>query len=463
MLDSTVAKRVIQYALGRGGHFAELFVEENRSLVLSTENGEVQTLRLSADLGGGVRVIDGETVGFTYTEDTSLPALLEAAATARLAAENGGSNVSTNVSAAPVSALERKVTPFPATERLQLMQAITQEARQAVAQIQRVTVELVERSQKISVTNSEGVVAADTRWCLFLLVTSIARSGDRIAVGQRRWGATVSGASTTRQLASELGAGSAKTALTLLDARPAPAGRMPVVLGPGAGGVLIHEAVGHPFEGDYVARGESFIAHRLGERVAPPWVTIWDDPTLPDLLGSYGWDDEGTAPKRTSLVDNGYVAGFLLDRMSATRLGMSRTGHARREGYRKLPSPRMSNTCLAPGVYALDEIIQHVRRGIYVAAISTGQVDAATGSFVFRVNDGHLIEDGRVTAPVQEVTLAGTSQEVLSSIEMVGGEVGFRPAQCTKSNQTVEITAGAPGFLVRELTVGGTSSRGATM
>lgn len=453
--------KVLSMALSRGGWLAEIFVEYTRFYHLLMEDDIIKETDESIRQGAGLRALEGEKAGFAYTNELHLDSLLQAAQTARaiVSSPPQGQSIPSLTTSTPEQSYYFFQGPMPAPlkDKIELVQQTYYTALKAHRRIKKVRVSLTEAFQQVAIINSEGLLITDARPMIKLVCLAVAEKGSRREAGFSGDGGRVDlSFLQEKNVAQRVGREAAEEALLLLEARPAPAGEMPVVLAPGQGGVLLHEAVGHLLEADFIRKKTSIFWNKLGQKVAAETVTIIDDPTIPRFRGSYNIDDEGTSPRKTYLLQQGKVVGFLQDRLSAHILGQSLTGHGRREDYSHLPLPRMSNTYLEKGEYAAEEIIRSIKKGLYARRFQGGQVEDS-GKFTFSLSSAYLIEDGRLTAPLKQVTLIGSNLEVLRDISMVGDDLAFghQVGSCGKEGQTVPVTDGCPTVKIKKLTVGG--------
>lgn len=429
------------------------------------EDGIVKEGNYSLEQGVGVRAISGEKQGFAYSDEIVLPALLEAASTARSIARSGGEGV---VQAwkmrGPDRPLYRPVDPRRTLEdaaKVDLLRRIDTYARQQDGRVHQVIASLAGTFDVVLIAASDGTLAADVRPLVRLNVTVLVEQDGRREQGSAGTGGRfgyegfVSG-----HQGEELAREAVRQALVNLEAVDAPAGTMPVVLGPGWPGVLLHEAVGHGLEGDFNRKGTSAFSGRVGERVASPLCTVVDDGTLADRRGSLTVDDEGMPAERTVLIENGVLRGYMQDKLNARLMGVPSTGNGRRESYAHLPMPRMTNTYMLGGDHAPEEIIASVDRGLYAVNFGGGQVDITSGKFVFSVSEGYLIENGRVGRPVKGATLIGMGPEVMTRVSMIGNDLALDPGigTCGKDGQSVPVGVGQPTLKIDAITVGGTSA-----
>jgi TldD protein len=464
-LDQRALERLLARMLGRPLDAAELYFQRVRAESWSLEDGIVKDGSFSVDGGVGVRAVAGEKSGFAYSDEILLPALEQAADAARGIVRGGGET------ARPVAAWQARhaparygdASPFASladTAKVELLKRLDALARGIDPRVREVSVSLVGRHETMLVVASDGTLGGDVRPLVRLNVSVIAEAG-----GRRERGSAGAGGRfdydwfVTDGRAEALVRDAVRSALVNLDARPAPAGGMPVVLGAGWPGVLLHEAVGHGLEGDFNRKGTSVYAGRIGERVASPLCTVVDDGTLPGRRGSLTIDDEGTPGARNVLIEDGVLRGYLQDRMNARLMHVAPTGNGRRQSYAHQPMPRMTNTFLLAGPHGREEIIRNVRRGLYAVEFGGGSVDITSGKFVFSATEAYLIEDGRVTAPVRGATLIGNGPDVMQRISMVGNDLALDGGVgvCGKDGQSVPVGVGQPTLLVDELTVGGTA------
>ncbi|MDZ7374679.1 MAG: TldD/PmbA family protein [candidate division KSB1 bacterium] len=463
-LGEGVIRRVLAQALRRGGDFAELYVEYGIHSGITVEEGLVKDTEESVALGAGVRVISGERTGYAYTNDLEEKALLGAADTASAisAGPEGPGAVADLRTLAPRLQLydPAKSPVFEALkQKVDLCLRAYSAASASDPRIRDVRVSFSDGLKLVLIANSMGRLTFDARPLVRLDVSVVAEKNGIRNAGYYGDGGRV-GLDYFTQLLSpeEIARRAVEEALILLDASDPPAGEMPVVLAPGESGTMVHEAVGHLLEADANRKKQSIFWDKMGKKVASEWVTIYDDPTLPRLRGSYQVDDEGTEPQKTLLIDRGRLCGYLTDLLSARILGIEANGHGRRQSYAHVPIPRMANTYLAPGVHDPEEIIATVRRGLYAVSYQGGQVED-TGKFTFSLRLAYLIENGRITRPVRQATLIGSNIDVLQNIEMVGNDLRFgrQTATCGKEGQAVPVSDGTPTVKIRRMTVGGTA------
>jgi TldD protein len=450
---------VLAVALDKGGEFAELFCEYRIGTWIFMEEEIIKKTAENVSLGAGVRVLAGDKTGYAYTNDLSEGALCHAARTAAaIATSAAAKRVVSLTESSPgrqVYDLNLTLTLLPLEMRLDLVRRAYEAATSYDRRISKVQVSFGDALRHVLIANSEGLLVTDVRPQVRLAVSALAEHNGTADLGFFTGGGRV-GLAYFRDILppEQIARTAAAEAIILLEAVPPPAGAQPVVLGGGQSGVMIHEAVGHPLEADGNRKGTSIMTGRLGTMVAAPQVTVYDDPTIPHLRGSLSVDDEGTPTQRTMLIDRGKLVGYLQDRLSARLLGMPLTGHGRRESYQHYPIPRMTNTILAPGPHTPEEVIASVKKGFYAKSFRGGQVEDS-GKFVFSVNLGYLIENGRLTRPVKNAALIGTNVQVLKSIAMVANDMGYFLGTCGKEGQSAAVTSGTPTFRIDSITVGG--------
>jgi TldD protein len=455
--DPTLARLV-----RRGADFAEFFEERSSSLLVHLEDGRVQKVLQGDESGLGLRVLSGDQTYYTYSQR------LGAASGRALAAELGsviGARSARakrrrylRVGAAPAIPRRRSPAPVPA-ELAALVRRVDRLVRAVSPAIRQVIIAGRERRQDVRITNSLGESARDRRGASVWMVQVVAADGAVIQTGYETAGGSAGLGSFPPDTLERIGLAAARRAVQMLSARPAPGGRMPVVLSSEAGGTMIHEAVGHGLEADLAQEGFSVYSKKRGRRIASPLISVVDDPTLCGVRGSYAVDDEGVPAERTLLVDRGVLRTYLFDRLSAAKDGRASNGHGRRQSYHQRPIPRMSNTMILPGTDDPAKIIAQVKQGLFVRKMGGGQVNTVNGDFVFEVTEGYRIEGGEVAYPVRGATLVGNGPDVLRQIDRVGSDLGFALGTCGKDGQGVPVSDAQPTLRIPELTVGGTETQ----
>ncbi|MBV9212620.1 MAG: TldD/PmbA family protein [Actinobacteria bacterium] len=464
LLDPELAGPVLARALRRGGDVAELYVEARHGFALSLDDERVERPQSGDEVGASVRLISGDAAYFGHVDglrEDDLLRIADSVAGALAAGDERASDDGIRLTAAHPSSRHPVETPpqeVDAARKADLLRACDATARAAGVAVSQVSAGYAEERRAVQVFNSDGLAAADDRTRVRLAVQVVARRGEVVETGSETRGGHGGLELLAEDAVRDVAADAARKALTMLDARAAPSGRMPVVVGNGFGGVLLHEAVGHGLEADAVQKNTSIYAGRLGERIAPALVTAYDDGSRTGAWGSDGIDDEGTPTQRTTIIEDGRLTSYLYDRVRARRDDVPSTGNGRRESFRDLPIPRMTNTFFAPGEGSPEALISDTQRGLYAVSFGGGQVDPATGDFVFGVSEGYLIEDGRVTAPVRGATLVGNGLEALRAIDGIADDLEIGTGYCGKDGQRVPAGVGQPHVRLRELTVGGTAA-----
>jgi len=460
-LELNALEPVFGQIMSHHADYADLYFQYTRSEGWSLEEGQVKSGSFSIDQGVGVRVVAGEKTAFAYSDDISLPALQTAARATRAIARQGADARPAMVRRGVGRDLYRPNDPLaslPDTEKVALLERLEGFARAADPRVKQVIAGLAGEYEVVLVARSDGLTAADVRPLVRLSVQVIAEDGGRREQGSAGGGGRFDYAYFTDDVLRDYAERAVHQALINLDARPAPAGTMTVVLGPGWPGILLHEAIGHGLEGDFNRKGISAFSRRIGERVAAPGVTVVDDGTINRRRGSLNVDDEGNPTQCTTLIENGVLKGYLQDTLNARLMGVPVTGNGRRESYAHIPMPRMTNTYMLNGDKDPQDIIRSVKRGLYAVNFGGGQVDIVSGKFVFSAAEAYMIEDGKVTYPVKGATLIGNGPEVLKHVSMIGNDMRLDPGvgTCGKDGQSVPVGVGQPTLKIDGLTVGGT-------
>lgn len=465
-IDTPYLEKLLAAALDAGGDYADLFFEYSAGGSLSYEEGILKTATRGVTMGLGVRVLKGEATGYAYTESLTEDAMMSAAKTAAQIASGGG--------APPVDALQAKSLPrryeqegvtleVSGEAKRDLLRRADQAARAFDAKIQRVQCSLTESLREILVATSDGVLVHDRQPILRFGVHAIAEDGQRRQSGSSGGGGRV-GVDyfmAKGNKPEDHGREAARIAVDMLDAREAPAGEMTVVLAPGDSGILLHEAVGHGLEADFNRKRTSNYTDQVGNIVASGLVSVVDDPTYAHARGSINVDDEGREAKPITLIEDGVLRGYMHDRQSAKHF-QTASGNGRRESFRYVPMPRMTNTVMLGGPHAPEEIIESVERGVFAKRFSGGSVNISNGDFVFSLTESYLIEDGRITAPLKGVNLIGNGPDVLRKVDMLGTDVEISDGiwTCGKEGQSVPVGVGCPTTRIASITVGGTQVGG---
>jgi TldD protein len=461
-LSRETAARIVAEGLA-GTDDGELFLEYRESEHISLEEGRIRSAGFDTSLGFGLRAVLGEEAGYAHAGELSEAALRRAAATVG-AVRAGRSGTSSEAPRATNSRLYSDANPLSASEfsaRTRLLAEIDAYARGLDVRVVQVMASMAGEWQAVQIIRADGHRVADLRPLVRLNVSVVVEKDGRRETGSYGTGGRYG---YDRVLAEPVWRGAVdealRQALVNLESRPAPAGEMDVVLGPGWPGILLHEAIGHGLEGDFNRKKTSAFSGLMGQRIAAKGVTVVDDGTLPDRRGSLTVDDEGTPTNRTTLIEDGILTGFLQDRLNARLMGVAATGNGRRQSYAHTPLPRMTNTLMVGGQHDPQEMIRSVKRGLYAVNFGGGQVDITSGKFVFSASEAYLIEDGKVTYPVKGATLIGNGSDALTRIDMVGNDPELDPGvgTCGKAGQGVPVGVGQPTLKMAGLTVGGTAT-----
>jgi TldD protein len=443
---------------------AALYFQYTRSEGWSLEEGIVKTGSFSIDQGVGVRAVSGEKTAFAYSDDISEASLLDAARTVRTIA-SAAKSARVKVNARKVAggrSLYQGLDPIgtlDSTAKVQLLERAEKLARSKDPRVAQVMCGLASEYDVVMVARADGTLAADVRPLVRLSVTVIAEQNGRREVGSSggggRFGLAYFDAERIETYVSE----AVKAALTNLESRPAPAGEMTVVLGPGWPGILLHEAIGHGLEGDFNRKGSSAFSGRVGQRVAAKGVTVLDDGTISDRRGSLNVDDEGNASQRNVLIEDGILRGYIQDATNARLMKMAPTGNGRRESYAHIPMPRMTNTYMLGGDRAPEEIVASIKKGLYATNFGGGQVDITSGKFVFSASEAYWVENGKIMYPVKGATIVGNGPDALTRVTMIGNDMSLDSGvgTCGKEGQSVPVGVGQPTLRIDGLTVGGTA------
>ena len=461
-IDDSCGVRLLGRALAKGGSFADLFFEHSTSFSASFEGGKVRKVSRHVDCGVGVRVVHGEASGYAYTEDLEVGAIERACDTAACIASGDGRGGPQAIIARPLAQRytpERLLVDRPLTERIDLLRRADAAARAVDARVVHVEVSIGESMRSIRVLRSDGFRVDDRQPMLRVNVLVVVDDGSQQQKSMESGGGRVGVEYFDDVRPEQLGERAAQTALRLLEAVPAPAGEMPVVLAAGDSGILLHEAIGHGLEADFNRKGTSNYTGRIGQKVASELCTVVDDPSIAGDRGAINVDDEGCDPVRRVLIENGTLADYMHDTISARHFS-AQPGNGRRESFRCLPMPRMTNTYLLAGQSAREEIIESVKDGIYCVSFSGGQVNISNGDFVFSTTEAYRIEDGKITAPLKDVNLIGNGPDALSKVDMVADDFMLSDGRwtCGKDGQSVPVGVGMPTVRIDRMTVGGAST-----
>jgi TldD protein len=461
-LDENRLASVLGTVMSRGVDYADLYFQLSREESWSLEDGIVKDGSHSIEQGVGVRAISGEKTGFAYTDEVLLPALVEASDAARAIARSGASKAVRTWERPPTHRLYLPIDPLEAVrdeDKVEWLMRIDRETRRIDPRVKQVMASLAAVHEVILIASSDGTLTADVRPLVRVNVSVIVEQNGRREQGYSGGGGRF-GLNELLQgdFPFEHAREAVRQALVNLEAVAAPAGSMPVVLGAGWPGLLLHEAIGHGLEGDFNRKGTSAFSNRIGDKVAADEITVVDDGTLDRRRGSLNVDDEGTPTQCTVLIENGVLKGYIQDKLNARLMGMAPTGNGRRESFAHMTLPRMTNTYMRAGSRAPEEIIASVEKGLYAVNFGGGQVDITSGKFVFSASEAYLIENGKIGAPVKGATLIGNGPDVLTRVSMVGNDMRLDGGvgTCGKEGQSVPVGVGQPTLRVDALTVGGT-------
>lgn len=460
-LDPQILKKTIKHALEKGGEFAEVYVENRISRSILMEESKFKSGVFALSQGAGVRVISGDKTGYAYTDDITEEKLMNAA--------EGASFIARGTKAmGPVDLKKVKRKSFITVKlplegvadekRLEIMKRANQAALDYDPKIKMASISYYDEIRGRTVANSEGLLLSDELPLLFFIVQTLGVGKDTRHMGRERLSRHSGFEMFDEVSPEEVAQTCARESIAMLEAKDAPAGIMDVVMQNGWGGVLVHEAVGHPLEGDGIARKTGVFTGKMGQKVASDVFTMVDDGTLPNFRGTTNFDDEGTQMKRNVLIKNGVLEKYMTDILSAKQLKMERTGNGRRESFRYIPIPRMTNTFIEKGKDKPGDILASTKKGLYVQSLSGGSVNPITGMFNFTCREAYLIEDGKKTIPVKGATLIGSCQDVIVNVDAVGDNLAFGPGICGKG-QVAEVSAGQPTVRIRGINVGGSRAK----
>jgi TldD protein len=466
-LDSSLRTQLLETALSRGGDFADLYFEHTLDNWLMLEDGRVNQSYGVVNLGVGIRTVKGDQVGYGYTQDLSRKAVLSAAKTAASLVNASAGSIAVEFKALscknyyPLQSLKE----IPMEKKLPLVRTINTKCFEKTSAVVKVTSTLRDSIKRILVVTSDGIVAEDIIPRNFLHAFVRAEQKGRLEQSGYGLGGRYDFSFYSENLSAKIADEAVRRVLRQFDAVRPPAGEMPVVLGPGVTGVLLHEAIGHGMEADFNRKRKSTYCTMLGKKVAEPWVTIIDSGTMDHQVGSINFDDEGTPSKKTILVEKGILTGYLHDKISAKQYGVALTGNGRRESYAHYPLPRMRNTYMLGGEETAQDVIRKAKNGIYIEDVANGEVRIGAGDFAFYVTRGCLIEDGRLTAPIKDINIMGNGPKMLANIKCAANDLKMNESgggACGKDGQMVPVSFGLPTCLITSMTVGGTGKKGAS-
>lgn len=461
MVDRQVLKEILEIALGNGGDFADIYIENKKVTGIGCEGGKIEKVHSGLDVGAGIRVLAGESTAYAYTNDLTRRGLAEAAGVASHAAQ--GDKRDYNIDLRRVKSLVEfnfglRPDQVQTEKKVAAVESADRAARSVdLDYIKQVIVGYGDIVQNVTIANSAGDYVEDERIRTRLMVQVVAAGGDTIQTGYEAVGSMAGFDLLERNSPEDMAKTAAARAVQMLQAQPAPSGKMPVVMAGEAGGTMVHEACGHGLEADLVQKGLSVYAGGKGQVVAAETVTVVDDATMEDRYGSYSFDDEGIPSRKVTLIRDGVLEEFLYDRLTASKDGVESNGHGRRESYQQKPIPRMGNTYIAAGKEDPERLIREAGRGVLVTKMGGGQVNTTTGDFVFDVAEGFLIVDGKKGPMIRGATLTGNGPEVLKNIKMVGSDLGFTIGTCGKDGQGVPVSDAQPTMWIENIVVGGTA------
>lgn len=460
MLSELQLKEVLSLAMARGGDFADIFIEEKKTASVGMEADKIERISSGIDLGAGIRVISGDATSYAYTNNLTPKGLSEAAEVVSHAAQGSKKDLVINLTKSqPNFNFEIKQRPdqVPIDDKVDLINRANKVVRSKDERIKQVTVGYADVTQKVVIANSEGNYVEDERIRTRMVVNVVAAEGNVIQTGYNSVGGVQGFELFDDNNPEDVAREAADRAILMLSAKPAPAGKMPVVMAGEAGGTMVHEACGHGLEADLVQKQVSVYAGKKGQKVASELVTVLDDGTIPGKYGTYRFDDEGVPSQKTILIQDGVLNAYMYDRLTATKDKTQSTGNGRRESYADKPIPRMRNTLIASGKEDPEKIIRETKSGLLVKKMGGGQVNTTNGDFVFDVAEGYLIKDGQATTPVRGATLTGNGPEVLAIVDMVGSDLGYTIGVCGKDGQGAPVSDAQPTMHIPEMIVGGTA------
>lgn len=461
-LNDNIIEKLVDSLRKKSIDYADLYFQKSSHESWYLEDSQVKSGSFSIDKGVGIRAVSGEKTGYAYCDDILLSAIERATDAARSIAHSGSKNLNITKITNPAPSYYKNINPIDSmmsAEKIALLEALDREARSIDRRVIQVNASLSGSYDVVMIADLTGELIADIRPLISIHVSVIVESNGKRESGSAGGGGRVGYSYfQEKDRAIKFAREAVREALINLEAKEAPAGMMPVVLGPGWPGVLLHEAVGHGLEGDFNRKGLSAFSGKLGQKVASDGVCVVDDGTIPNRRGSLTVDDEGTPGQYTTLIENGVLVNYMQDRLNAKLMGMQSTGNCRRESYSHVPMPRMTNTYMLAGNYHPEEIIKSVEKGLYAVNFGGGQVDITSGQFVFSASEAYLIENGKITTPVKGATLIGNGPEVMKKISMIGNDLQLDAGigTCGKDGQSVPVGVGQPTLKIDSLTVGGT-------
>ncbi|MEW6364704.1 MAG: TldD/PmbA family protein [Acidobacteriota bacterium] len=463
-ITDELCRKALAKALSKGGEFADLYFEHTVGNFVMLEDGQVNQAYGRVDLGMGVRTVKGDQIGYGFTQELTESSILAAAATAATIADGSASQPAgefVRPETADCYPLKTLLTSVPLSSKVPLVQAVNDRCFALSKLVVKVQAGLMDRQKRILIVTSDGKKVEDLQPLDYIFAQVVAEKGGRQESAGWNLGGRRDFSYYTPDVVETVAREATERAVELFDAIQPPAGEMPVVLGPGITGILLHEAVGHGFEADFNRKKQSTYCTMMGKQVAEPFVTIVDDASLPQQAGSINVDDEGVPGQKTVLVENGVLRSYLHDRISARHYGVNPTGSGRRQSYQFYPIPRMRTTYMLAGPASPEDVIKSVAKGIYVSRVSNGQVKIGEGDFAFYVSQGRAIENGKLGAPIKDINIMGNGPKMLRNVTMVANDLRFHEGaggQCGKDGQGVPVSFGLPTVLVKSMTVGGVAA-----
>jgi len=465
-ISDEICSKLLKTALSHGGDFADLYFEHTLVSTLSLEDGKVNRSSGNIKLGVGIRTVKGDQVGYGFTQTLTEESMLSAAKTAASLVNEVASPVAgkfTRPDLANYYPIDPAIKEFPVAEKVPIMQSLNDACFSSSEYVTKTTVSFMDEFKRIMVVTSEGVKAEDLLPVNYLSASVIGNKNGRMERAGWNLGGRRDFSFYDENTVKEITGKVSDNLMKMFEATSSPAGEMPVVLGPGVSGILLHEAIGHGMEADFNRKDVSIYSNMIGKKVAEPFVNIIDDGTLDNYSGALNVDDEGTPGQKTLLVENGILVSYMHDRISARHYGLEPTGNGRRESFEHLPYPRMRNTYMLGGNSSPEDIIKNIKRGAYVSIVGNGQVYVGQGDFSFYVPQGYMIEDGKLTAPIKDFNIMGNGPKMLENITMAADDMLMAKGgtgYCGKEGQRVKVGFGLPTCLVKSMTVGGTKKSG---
>ncbi len=458
MLTKENLAEVLSLALQNGGDFADIYLERKKTTIIGLEADKIERVKSGIDVGAGLRVISGDNTSYAHTNDISIESLKKTAQIVSKAAAGEKKSADTTLKQKPANwelNYQKRPGEVDIKDKVSLVEAANKAAREADNRVKQVAVGYGDVEQQVTIANSDGSYQEDLRLRTRIIINVVAQDGDVIQTGFESLGGLQGFEIFDDSDVSQLAKSAAQRAVAMLEAKPAPAGKMAVVMASEAGGTMVHEACGHGLEADLVQKKLSVYGGKLGQKVASELITVVDDGTKDGKYGSFRYDDEGTPASKTVLIEKGILKSYMYDRLTGRKENRESTGNGRRESYQDRPIPRMTNTYIESGTSDPQEIIAETKQGLLVKKMGGGQVNTTNGEFVFDVAEGYLIKDGKVGQMVRGATLTGNGPKVLQIVDRVGNDLGFAIGTCGKDGQGVPVSDAQPTMRIPEMVVGG--------